>query len=187
MLIEAPRVSSRIASLMAGEGAPGAIVLGAGVPRLASAATRSGWLRSWSWFCWSAAVAVLGCVAALLTLHGGTVGRATMARHGLESLPLTAQGPVSAALGRDEGGVSDQRVCGAQPGAAAFCAVRALRCRGHGSCCAVRDRAQSVRPRRRAALARSRLAGREREPRQLCARFAARVVDQWAAGVGAGL
>ena len=89
---------------MAGEGAPGAIVLGAGGPRLASAATRSGWLRSWVMVLLVGGVAVLGCVAALLTLHGGTVGRATMARHGLESLPLTAQGPVSAALGRDEAG-----------------------------------------------------------------------------------
>ncbi len=47
-------------------------------------------------------VAALGCVAALVARPGGDAGHATTARHGLESLPLTAQGPVSAALGQDE-------------------------------------------------------------------------------------
>ena len=46
--------------------------------------------------------AAAGCVAALLTLPGGTAERATTARHGLTSLPLAAQGPVSAALGSEE-------------------------------------------------------------------------------------
>jgi hypothetical protein len=45
------------------------------------------------------AVAAGGVVA--LSLPGGTAGRTTT-RHGLTSLPLAAQGPVSAALGRDE-------------------------------------------------------------------------------------
>jgi hypothetical protein len=67
------------------------------------AATRSGWLRSWVVVVLAGVAAALGCVAALLTLPGGgTTGRATTARHGLESLPLTAQGPVSAALGHDQ-------------------------------------------------------------------------------------
>ena len=42
-----------------------------------------------------------GCVTALLTLPGGTVERAATAGHGLTSLPLVAQGPVSAALGSE--------------------------------------------------------------------------------------
>ena len=42
-----------------------------------------------------------GCVTALLTLPGGTVERAATAGHGLTSLPLAAQGPVSAALGSE--------------------------------------------------------------------------------------
>ncbi len=66
------------------------------------AATRSGRLRSWVVALLVSAVVALGCVAALLTLPGRTAGRATTARRGLTSLPLTAQGPVSAALGQDE-------------------------------------------------------------------------------------
>ena len=94
---------------MGGGGAPGAIVLRAGGPRLASAATRSGWRRSWVVVLLVGLVAVLAYVAALLTLPGATAGRATVARPGvarlgLTSLPLTAQGPVSTALGRDEAG-----------------------------------------------------------------------------------
>jgi hypothetical protein len=46
--------------------------------------------------------AALGCGATLVTLPGGTAGRATTVRHGLTSLPLAAQGPVSAALGHDD-------------------------------------------------------------------------------------
>src|ERR1035441_4477341 len=65
-------------------------------------ATRSGWLRFRVVVLLVGVVAVLGCVVALLTLSGGTTGRGATARHGLESLPLTAQGPVSAALGQDE-------------------------------------------------------------------------------------
>jgi len=81
-----------------------AIVLGAGAPRLRSGATRSGWLRFSVVVLLVGVVVALGCVAALQMVPGATAGRATMARHGLESLPLTAQGPVSAALGRDEAG-----------------------------------------------------------------------------------
>jgi hypothetical protein len=47
-------------------------------------------------------VAAAGCLAAIATPRHGALQRATTARHGLESLPLTAQGPVSAALGQDE-------------------------------------------------------------------------------------
>jgi hypothetical protein len=46
--------------------------------------------------------AAAGCVAALLTPPGGTAERATTARHGLTSLPMAAQGPVSAALGSEK-------------------------------------------------------------------------------------
>jgi hypothetical protein len=49
-----------------------------------------------------ALLASLGCVAVLAALPGGTTGQTTTARQGLESLPLGAQGQVSAALGHDE-------------------------------------------------------------------------------------
>jgi hypothetical protein len=65
-------------------------------------ATRSEGLRFGVVILLAGVVAAAGCVAALLTLSGGAAERATAARHGLESLPLAAQGPVSAALGRDE-------------------------------------------------------------------------------------
>ncbi len=67
-----------------------------------AAATRSGRPRFRVVVVLAGVAAALGCVATLLTLPGGTTGRATTARHGLECLPLTAQGPVSAALGQDE-------------------------------------------------------------------------------------
>jgi hypothetical protein len=65
-------------------------------------ATRSDWSRSRAVALLVGVVVALGCVAALLTPPGATTGRATTARRGLTSLPLTAQGPVSAALGHDE-------------------------------------------------------------------------------------
>ena len=65
-------------------------------------AIRSGWLRSRVVALLVGVVAALGCVAAFLALPGGAAGRTTTARRGLTSLPLTAQGPVSAALGHDE-------------------------------------------------------------------------------------
>jgi hypothetical protein len=43
----------------------------------------------------------VGCVAVLRTLPGETSGPVTTTSHGLESLPLAAQGPVSASLGQD--------------------------------------------------------------------------------------
>ncbi len=46
--------------------------------------------------------AALGPAAALVAMPGAAVGLATTARHGLTSLPAAAQGPISAALGRDE-------------------------------------------------------------------------------------
>ncbi len=64
-----------------------------------SAAMRSGWLRSWVVVLLGGA---LGCVAVLVALSGGTARPATTASHGLASLPLAAQGPVSAVLGQDE-------------------------------------------------------------------------------------
>jgi FG-GAP repeat protein len=47
-------------------------------------------------------VAAVGCVAVLLTRPGGAPRRTARTRSGLTSLPLAAQGPVSAALGREE-------------------------------------------------------------------------------------
>ncbi len=64
-------------------------------------ATRSGRLRFGIVVLLVGVAAALGCVAKLVTLPGGA-GRATTARHGLESLPLAARDPVSAALGHDE-------------------------------------------------------------------------------------
>jgi hypothetical protein len=67
------------------------------------AATPSGWLRAWVVVLLAGVVAAGACVAVLPTLLGASAGRTTTTtRHGLRSLPLTAQGPVSAALGRDE-------------------------------------------------------------------------------------
>jgi len=47
-------------------------------------------------------VATLGCIAALVAMPDAIGGHPTPARHGLSSLPEAAQGPISAALGRDE-------------------------------------------------------------------------------------
>jgi len=66
------------------------------------AARRSGRRGSWVAVVLVGVIAAAGCVATLATLRHGTPARATTARHGLESLPLTAQGPISAALGQDE-------------------------------------------------------------------------------------
>jgi hypothetical protein len=49
-----------------------------------------------------AAVAALGCAAALLVLARGEAGRTSRNGPGLAVLPLAAQGPVSAALGREK-------------------------------------------------------------------------------------
>lgn len=62
----------------------------------------NGWLRFRVVGLLVGVMTVFGCLAALVALPGGTAWRATTARHGLENLPLTAQGPVSAALGHDE-------------------------------------------------------------------------------------
>jgi hypothetical protein len=58
---------------------------------------RSGSLRSWAVVLLASVVAVVGIRA----LPGETPKPTATTRHGLTSLPLTAQGPVSAALGRD--------------------------------------------------------------------------------------
>jgi hypothetical protein len=74
-----------------------------GVPTVGrGAAPRGGWLRLRVVVVLAGVAAALGCMAALLTLPGGNAGHAASARHGLESLPLSAQGPVSAALGHDQ-------------------------------------------------------------------------------------
>jgi hypothetical protein len=64
-------------------------------------ATRSGWLRSWAVALAAGVAATVACGTALPALPGETPGPATTPRHGLTSLPLAAQGPVSAALGRE--------------------------------------------------------------------------------------
>jgi hypothetical protein len=66
------------------------------------AARRSGRLRFGVVVLLVGVAAALGCVARLVALPGGTATSATTARHGLTSLPLAAQSPVSAALGHDE-------------------------------------------------------------------------------------
>jgi FG-GAP repeat len=59
--------------------------------------------RLWSWrmFLLAGVVAAVGCTAVLELDPAGTSAPATSTRHGLTSLPLAAQGPISAALGRD--------------------------------------------------------------------------------------
>jgi FG-GAP repeat protein len=75
-------------------------VLGRGVPE------RSRWLRPRIAVLLVGAMLVLGCVAVLRTLPGGHSGPVATTGHdsagrGLASLPLAAQGSVSATLGRD--------------------------------------------------------------------------------------
>ncbi len=69
-------------------------------------AARSDWLRPRIAVFLVGVMVAVGCVAVLRTLPGETSGPiATTSRgstgHGLESLPLAAQGPVSASLGQD--------------------------------------------------------------------------------------
>src|SRR6478735_8965308 len=70
-------------------------VLGPGV------AARSGWLRRRIAVLLAGVMVAVGCVAVLRTLPDETSGPATTTGHGLKSLPLAAQGPVSASLGQD--------------------------------------------------------------------------------------
>jgi FG-GAP repeat protein len=65
------------------------------------AATRSRWLRSGVVMLLAGVAAAVGCVAVLQALPGETPRPTATARHGLTSLPLAAQGPVSASLGQD--------------------------------------------------------------------------------------
>jgi len=68
-----------------------------GFPVTGCGAARSGSLRSWAVVLLASVVAVVGIRA----LPGETPKPTATTRHGLTGLPLTAQGPVSAALGRD--------------------------------------------------------------------------------------
>jgi hypothetical protein len=88
---------------MGRDGTPGAIALGDRVPRLELALGRSGWLCPRILGGLAGAAAALGC-AALVAVSGAGTGRAPAARHGhgLSSLPAAAQGPIAAALGRDQ-------------------------------------------------------------------------------------
>jgi len=65
-------------------------------------ATRSDWLRFAVVVLLVSVAAAAGCAAALITPPGRTAERATTAHHGLTSLPMAAQGPVSAALGSEK-------------------------------------------------------------------------------------
>ena len=87
---------------MDGGDAQGAIVLRGAALGQGSASMGSGWLRFRVVILLVGIVVALAYLAGLLMLPGGSPGRVTSAGHGLESLPLTAQGPVSAALGHDE-------------------------------------------------------------------------------------
>ena len=64
-------------------------------------APQSGWLRFWGTVLLVGVVAAVGCTAVLRVDPSGTAGPTTTTRHGLTSLPLAAQGPVSASLGQD--------------------------------------------------------------------------------------
>ena len=70
-------------------------VLGRGV------AARSGWLRPRIAVLLAGVMVAVGCVAVLRTPPGENPGPVTTTSHGLESLPLAAQGSVSASLGKD--------------------------------------------------------------------------------------
>ena len=101
---------------MDADGTPGPIALGNGVPGRGSAPrpgrwlhapglelgpTLSGRLRPAVVGGLVGVVVALGCAAALVALRGATDGHAPTAHRGLASLPTAAQGPISAALGRD--------------------------------------------------------------------------------------
>jgi len=68
-------------------------------------AARSGWLRPRIAVLLAGVIVAVGCVAVLRMLPSETSGPVATAHgstgHGLESLPLAAQGPVSASLGQD--------------------------------------------------------------------------------------
>jgi hypothetical protein len=74
-----------------------------------STAPHSGWLWSWRTILLVGVVAAVGCTAVLRIYPTGTTDTSgtngsmttTTTRHGLASLPLAAQGPISATLGRD--------------------------------------------------------------------------------------
>ncbi len=70
------------------------------VPRL-GVARRDGWLRSWLVVLLVGVAVAAACVAVLRAPAGEPPGPTTATRHGLTSLPLAAQGPVSASLGQD--------------------------------------------------------------------------------------
>jgi FG-GAP repeat len=79
-----------------------AVVAAYGVPLGAGsrATPPGGWLRSWRAILLVGVVAAVGCTA-VLRPDPGTTGPATTVRQGLTSLPLAAQGRISAALGQD--------------------------------------------------------------------------------------
>ena len=64
-------------------------------------ATRSGRMRLWVTVLVAGVVVAVGCTAMLRALPGKRPGPTASTHDGLASLPLAAQGPVSAALGQD--------------------------------------------------------------------------------------
>lgn len=83
------------------------------------AATWRGWPRFRLVALLAGVVAVVGGTALLPALPGETPAPTTTTRHGLTSLPLAAQGPVSAALGRD-GRPIESPACGPSTPHSAF-------------------------------------------------------------------
>ena len=61
------------------------------------------------------AAAALGCVTVLVVAPTGTMERATTTTHGLMSLPLSAQGAISTALGREQPGYQLRGLRGFNP------------------------------------------------------------------------
>jgi hypothetical protein len=90
-------------ALMGRGGTPGALVLGGALRGLELRSRRSGWLRvrvTARLVCATMAVAVaLACATALVASSSRTGERVPVSVHGLASLPLAAQGTISATLG----------------------------------------------------------------------------------------
>ncbi len=66
------------------------------------AATRGATLRPWTVVLLACVGAAVGCAAVVLAVPGASTRPTSTTRHGLTSLPLAAQDPVSTALGRDD-------------------------------------------------------------------------------------
>lgn len=94
------RRSGRMIAPMLSDAAPGVVVSLDAAPKLGSTMTPAGQRRRRLPGPLVGGPVALGCAALLLALTAGTMRRAPVARPSLAMLPLTAQSPVSAALGR---------------------------------------------------------------------------------------